>query len=326
MVDALARLMEEGRFTRCIDTADQMLRQGGWSPAQMAAIHLISCRCRLQLQDVQGAVEAGQAAVRLAQQEGQYDLLGRALLNLGTAHAALQQYDQALRCFFDYFTHMPHYQEARRLEGAVWKHLGVTYQRRLEPEKAAYALEEAQRWFAVRQIDHGAFTSRHDLINVYLYMSAADRSKLVAVRRLLFRQQEIARRYPTEPYYTGTYLLDVSAWLLRSGRPVLAAVAASEALAVWPDDPVHAFHCHLVLHHCALARESPRLALGHVLAACSAAVAAADPQLERLATEILGDLVEREGVAILRELGRSPVDSVLAGKVPLPPPLRRNLQ
>lgn len=326
MVDALARLAEEGRFARCIDTADQMISQGGWTPAQLAAIHLISCRCRLQLQDAHGALRSGAAAAALARQEREYDLLGRALLYQGTAHAALAQYDQALRCFYDYFTHMTGYREARQLEGAVWKHLGVTYQRRLEPEKAAYALEEARRWFAARNIDYGAFTSTHDLINVYLYMAETDRSKFHAIRSLLTEQRAIAQRHPAEPYYAGTYLLDLAAWLARSGRPRQAAVAAARSLEVYRGDRTHAFHCHLLLHRCQLARGDGRRALGHLLAAWSDAVAAGNPELEHLAAESLADVLEREASEIMRELGALQPSSASAPRLPLHGSVRRDLQ
>lgn len=326
MVDALARLAEEGRFARCIDTADQMISQGGWSPSQLAAIHLVSCRCRLQLQDAQGALRSGAAAAALARQEREYDLLGRALIYQGTAHAALQEYDQALRCFYDYFTHMTGYREAQRLEGAVWKHLGVTYQRRLEPEKAAYALEEARRWFAARNIDHGAFTSTHDLINVYLYVAETDRSKLLAVRSLLTEQRAVAQRHPGEPYYRGTYLLDLAAWFARSGRPRQAAVAATRALEAYRGDRAHAFHCHLLLHRCDLARGDGRRALGHLLAAWSDAMAAGSPELEQLAAESLADVLEREASEILRELGAVQTGSAASHRQPLHAPMRRDLQ
>jgi len=326
MVDALARLAEEGNFARCIEAAEQMISQGGWSAFQLATIHLINCRCRLHLQDAHGALRSGAAAATLARQEEEYDLLGRALLYQGTAHAALQQYDQALRCFYDYFTYMAGYHEAQRLEGAVWKHLGVTYQRQLEPEKAAYALEEARRWFAAREIDHGAFTSTHDLINVYLYLADTDPSKLRTVRSLLTAQRAIAHRHLDDLYYAGTFLLDLAAWLARTGRPRMAAVAATRALEVYQGDRAHSFHCHLLLHRCRLARGDGRRALGHLLAAWSDAVAAGSPELEHLAAESLADALEREASEILRELGTLQSGSAATHRLPAHAPMRRDLQ
>jgi len=327
MVDALARLLEEGRYARCLFAAEQVMEQGGLSPVEQAGIHLIMSRCRLLLQDAPAAVRSALAAVKLAEQEREFDLLGRALLTLGAGHAALQQHEQALNCFHRYFLHRAYYREAARLEGAAWKSLGITYQRLLQPQAALHALEAARAWFAGRRMEHGVFTTTHDLINVYLYLAREDAAWRRPARRLLLGQRSIASRHPGEPYYLGTYLLDLAAWLIRGGYPGRAAVAAARALNVYRGDPAHACHCYLLLAQCELQFGEGRQALSFVLAALSEAVTAGLPELEHLAVDALNELVEREGVQILRHLDAAYQATVhFPEEMPSVPLLRRDLQ
>lgn len=327
MVDALTRLLEEGRYARCLFFAEQILGEGGLPPSEQAGIHLIMSRCRLLLQDAPGAVLSGLTAVKLAEQEQEYDLLGRALLALGAAYAALHQHEKALECFQRYFAYRVYYRAAARLEGAAWKSLGITYQRLLQPERAVHALEAARTWFAAHQMERGAFTCTHDLINVYLYLAREDRSQLRPARRLLAHQRAIAARHPHDPFYAGTYLLDLAAWLVSGGNPCLGAVAAARALNVYGDDPAHACHCYLTLARCALERGDASQALRFVLAAMSEAVTAGQPELEQLAARALDDLVEREGLQILRHLDAAyEAAARFPDEMPPVPPIRRDLQ
>ncbi len=327
MVEALARLLEEGRYARCLFAAEQIMEQGGLPPEEQAGIHLIMSRCRLALQDAPGAVRSALSAVKLAEQAKSFDLLGRALLTLGAAHAAMQQYEQAVSCFHRYFTYRDCYREAARLEGAAWKSLGITYQRLLQPAQAVHALEAARAWFAGHGMLHGVFTCTHDLINVYLYMARQDRSQRRPVRRLLLEQRAIAARHPAEPYYAGTYLLDLAAWLLRGGYAGRAAVAAARALTVYRGDPAHACHCYLLLAQCKQRVGEGRQSLSFVLAALSEAVTAGQPELEHLAAEALEELVEREGVQILRHLDAAyQATAHFPEEMPPVPLLRRDLQ
>lgn len=305
MVEALARLMNEGQFRRCLAVADQMLEQGGWSRAELADIYLISCRCRLATQDPYGAVVSGSAAVRLARQEKAYDLLGRARLLLGTAYAGVGQYGRALTQFYAYFDDLPRYRESRRLEGAVWKHIGVAHQRRLESEKAVYAFNQARAWFTSSGIDYSAFTCNHDLINTYLQLAETDTESRVAdVRALLEEQRSIVKRHPRDGFFAGTYLLDLASYFRHEGQVVRASVAASRALKLYQGDRVHNFHCHLLLHWCDLKRGNGRRALGHALAARAQALSGRRPDLERLASQAMAEVIDREGPEILRQLNQ----------------------
>lgn len=303
MLDTLIRLLEEGEFGRCLHLAEQLMVQGGWTPSEMALVHLVVCRCRMGLDDLPGAVSAGLLAVGTARAEEEYDLLGRALLYLGTAYVGMGKYDNALTQFYTYLQFRDRYREAGRLEGAIWKHIGVTHQRRLEPEKALVALTKARDWFHQRSIDHGSFTCTHDMLNIYYQMHQVNpASSLQAVPGLLAFQKGIAKRHPTRPFYHGTYRLNLAAYHLCLGQYSRAGAAARRAASVFRGDRVHAFHCEMILYQCALATYDIRAALGHALTALEHAVAARQPELERLANQSIADLVRRQGPDAVRRL------------------------
>ncbi|MFZ5823572.1 MAG: hypothetical protein ACOY94_04455 [Bacillota bacterium] len=303
MLDVLIRLMEEGDFKKCLRLAEQLMLKGGWSLSEMATINLAICRCRLGINDPYGAIAAGMLAVKLAKDTGEYDLLGRSLLNLGTAYVGIRQYDQALQQFYSYLEFRPEYKEARRLEGAIWRHIGVTHQRKLESQKAVEALTRARDWFSDQGIDYSTFTCNHDLINTYLQMHETDTvSTLEPVKDLLLHQKLIANRNRRDTYYQGTYLLDVAATYLAEGRIGRAMVAANKGLEVHRGDRIHAFHCQMVLYKCSIERGDPRRALGHALAARVQAVEGRFYELEFLSSQAMADVIKQQGPEMVRQL------------------------
>lgn len=328
MLDVLIRLMEEGDFTKCLRLAEQLMLKGGWSLSQMATINLVICRCRLGIQDPYGAIAAGMLAVKLAKDTGEHDLLGRALLNLGTAYVGIRQYDQALQQFYSYLEFRSEYKEARRLEGAIWKHIGVTLQRKLESQKAIEALTRARDWFSDRGVDYSIFTCNHDLINTYLQMQETDSGNtLEPVMELLFQQRAIARRNQRETYYQGTYLLDLAASYLAQGRVARAMVAANQAMEVHPGERIHTFHCQLILHKCAVEKGNPRRALGHALAARVQAVEGRFYELEFLASQAMADVIKQQGPEMVREIDEEYLaKGVDLGQYLSPWVLRREMQ
>jgi len=303
MLDALVRLMEEGEFQKCLRLAEQCMMRGGWSLAEMATINMAICRCRLGLGDPYGAVAAGMLAVRLSKDVGEYDLLARALLNLGTAYVGVRQYDQALEQFYAYFEYHTHYKKARRLEGAIWKHIGVTHQRRLESQKALEALTRAREWFSRQEVEYSVFTCTHDLINTYLQMHETDPTiSLDPVKYLLEDQKVIVRRNPLDSFYEATYWLDMAAYYLHDSRIGRAMVAANKAMEIRKGDRILAFHAQLILHKCALEVEDPRRALGHALAARVQAVEGRHFDLEFLASQAMADVIKQQGSEVIKSL------------------------
>jgi tetratricopeptide (TPR) repeat protein len=303
MVETLIRLMEEGEFERCLHLAEQLWVQGDRSLSDKAKINLVICRCRLGSRDPLGAIEPGILAVEFARDGGEYDLLGRALLNLGTAYVGVHQYDNALAQFEAYLSFRPQYKFAGRLEGAIWKHIGVTYQRMLESQKALEALERARGWFAQRSIDHSAFTCTHDMINTYFQMHETDPlTSLEPVRPLLTHQKVIARRNAEQPYYLGTYLLDLAAFSLHEGKIAQVEALARQASLVYRGDRIHLIHCEMLLHRAALEAGNARGAVGHALAAWIQAAEGRLTDLEFLACQAMADVLNQQRTETVRRL------------------------
>lgn len=303
MLDVLNRLMEEGDYKKCLRLAEQLLLKGGWSLSEMAGINLVICRCRLGIQDPYGAIAAGMLAVKLAKDIGEFDLLGRALLNLGTAYVGIRQHDQALQQFYTYLDYRQEYHEALRLEGAIWRHIGVTHQRKLESQKAVEALTRARQWYAEREVDYSTFACSHDLINTYLQMHETDPvHTLEPVKDLLAHQKEIAHRNQRETYYKGTYLLDLAATYLAEGRAARAMVSANQAMEIHRGDRLHSFHCEMILHRCEMERGNPRQALGHALAARVYAVGGRFYELEFLASQAMADVIKQQAPEDVRQI------------------------
>ncbi len=309
MLDTLVRLMEEGEFQKCLRLAEQCMMRGGWSLSEMATINMAICRCRLGLGDPYGAVAAGMLAVRLSKDVGEYDLLARALLNLGTAYVGVRQYDQALEQFYAYFDYHTQYKKSRRLEGAFWKHIGVTHQRKLESQKALEALKKARDWFRRQEVEYSVFTCTHDLINTYLQMHEHDPTRSLApVKDLLEDQRLIARRNPLESYYEGTYWLDMAGYYLHDSRLGRAIVAANKAITLRKGDRMTAFHARMLLHRCYLDLDDPRAALGHALAARVLAVEGRHFDLEFLASQAMADVIREQGAEMVKSLDQEYLD------------------
>lgn len=303
MLDALVRTMEEGEFAHCLRLAEQVILKGGWSLSQLATINLVICRCRLGLQDPSGAVSAGAVAVELATESGEFDLAGRALLNLGTAYVGIHQYDLALEQFQTYLALLPQMKTSRRLEGAIWKHIGITYQRKLDAERALEALTRARDWFRQQGVDYAVFTCTHDLINTHLHLHEIDpHYGLEPVKGHLAELKLLIKRHPDEGYFKGTYLLDLAATYLCEGRVDRACVSASQAMAAHRGDPSHTAHCQLILHRCALEMGDVRGALGYALEARAQATAARLFDLEALASQAMVEVIKQQGPVAARQL------------------------
>lgn len=303
MLDVLNKLMEEGHFDKCLHHAEQQLLRGGYTIGQLAQLNLIICRCRLGLNDPYGAVPSGLLAVKLARDVKDWDLLGRSLLNAGTACVGIRQYDQALQNFYGYFEHQVHYQEARRLEGAIWRHIGVTHQLKLESEKAIDAFKRARNWFEKQQVDQSSFAVTHDLVNTLLQMHDSGKlNELDELPPLLDFEKQFVRKYPYDSYYYATHRLDQANYYAHVGRLGRAIVCAMQAMEVRREDFMLTFHCHMVLHRCTMQLGSAKQAFGYALAARMAAVKGRHFDLEFVASQAMVSVIRKQGPDVVREL------------------------
>ncbi len=303
MLDVLLELMENGEYEKCLRQSEQQILKGGWTIAQLAQINMVICRCRVGLQDPYGAIPSGMLAAKLARDVADWDTFGRTLLSLGTAYAAVRQYDQALHTFYSYFEHIMKYNTARRLEGAIWKHIGVTHQRKLESDKALEALNRARVWFEKNGIDHSSFTTASDMINTYLQMHEKDPlTSLEPAADLLKFEKSIARKYPGDTYYKAAHLLDRAGYYLHQGRLGRAMVCAMQVTEARRDDFWLTFHSHMILHRCTKIVGDHKQALGYALAARVAALQGRHYELEFIASQAMAEVIRQQGESVVREL------------------------
>lgn len=303
MLDVLTNLMDNGEVEKCLHLAERQLLKGGYGIRQLAQIHLVICRCRLNLQDPYAAVPSGTLAVRLARDAGDWDLLARALLHAGTAYVGIRHYAEALQHFYDYFEHSSHYTASQRLEGAIWRHIGVTHQLKLESDQAIEAFTKARAWFASRSIDYSSFTVTHDLINTYLQIHDTDPdASLDPLPDLIKFEKQIVQKHPVESYFYANYMLDRASHYAHQGRFGRAIVCAMGAMEVRKEDLLLAFHCHMVLHRCTKHLGNAKQAFGYALSARMAAVRTRHFELEFVASQAMVEVVRQQGPDLVRQL------------------------
>lgn len=302
MVEYLVQLMEEGEFEKCLRLSEQLLLKGGMTLAEMAKVNLVICRCRLGLQDSYGAVNSGLLAVKLARDLKEWDILGRALLNVGTAYMGTRQYDRALEHFYGYMEHVHMYETARRFEGAIWRSIGVAHQRKLESAQAVDALNRAFQWFTKQGADHSAFSCIHDLVHTHLQVRRTKGASLDLVPPLLEEERRLARKYPADPFFQGIYLYDRATYYLRAKRYPRAMVCAMKVLDMSKGDHQLTSNAHIVLYECSRDLGDIKQALGYALAARVEAIRGKHYDLEFIAAQAMADIIRHKGTDAIREL------------------------
>ena len=304
MVEYLVQLMEEGEFEKCLRLSEQMLLRGGMTLVEMAKLNLVICRCRLGLQDSYGAINSGLLAVKLSKDLKEWDTLGRAFLNVGTAYMGTRQYDLALQHFYGYLENVHQYTTSRRFEGAVWRSIGVAHQRKLEPKRAVDALNRAQLWFVKQGADHSAFSCIHDLVHTHLQIRETNPNLSAEdpVPALLEHERRLARKYPSDTFFQGIYLYDRATHYLRCRRYGRAMVCAMKALETSKTDHQLTSNAHMVLYECSRDLGDTKQALGYALAARVEAIRGRHYELEFLAAQAMAEIIRKQGTDMIREL------------------------
>jgi hypothetical protein len=326
MVEQLIQMMESGDYEACLRTAEQVLLRGGLSMVDMAKVNLVICRCKVANADAFGAIPSGIQATRMARDVKDWDLYGRALLTLGVAYVGAGLYEDAQNQFYTFLRHLGDFNHARRFEGAVWRHLGITYGRLLEVEKAIDSLERARRWFARQENEHSYFVCSSDLINVYLNRRQADPdAPLDPVRSILAEQKAYAKRMSQEPFYRAHYLYNQGEYDFYTGRTGRAMVAAMQAMELLRQETLLRFHCHMLLHRCSLRIGEPKQALGYAVAARIEALRGKHFELEVLAVQAITEVIHTRGATVVEELERDYREAGLDLNQYLSPALVRGL-
>lgn len=303
MVEVLMQLLDQGEYEKCLKAAEQQLFKGGYTIAQLAQINMVICRCRVALNDPYSAVPSGLLASKLARDVGDWDTLGRTLLSLGTALVGVRQFDQALHHLYSFFEHLLHYKESRRLEGAIWKSIGVAHQRKLESGRALEAFTRARDWFSKNGMDRSAFSVTHDMLNTHLQLIETDENaSVLPVADLLAFERAMVKKHATESYYASTHYLDRANVYFMEGRIGRAIICAMKSMEVLKNDHLVNFHGHMVLHKCTKALGNAKQALGYALAARVAALQAKHFDLEFIASQAMAEVIRKQGLEVVREL------------------------
>lgn len=304
MVEYLVQLMEEGEFEKCLRLSEQLLLRGGMTLVEMARLNLVICRCRLGLQDSYGAINSGLLAVKLSRDLKEWDTLGRALLNVGTAYMGTRQFDLALQHFYSYLENVHHYSTSRRFEGAVWRSIGVAHQRKLETSRAVDALTRAQQWFVKQGADHSAFSCIHDLVHTHLQIRETNPgfSGDDPVPALLEQERRLVRKYPSDTFFQSIYQYDRATHYLRCRRYGRAMVCAMKALDIAKTDHQLTSNAHMVLYECSRDLGDTKQALGYALAARVEAIRGRHYELEFLAAQAMAEIIRKQGTDMIREL------------------------
>lgn len=303
MVEELIQLMETGDYEGCLRTAEQVLLRGGLGMVEMAKVNLVIARCKLAVNDPFGAIPSGIQATKMAQAAKEWDLFGRSLLTLGAAYVGANHFNDALEQFYTFIKHLADFDLSRRLEGAVWRQLGITYGRMLETAKAIDSLERARRWFARNENEHSHFICGSDLINVYLNRRQLDpEASLEPVRTILAEQRLLAKRLAHEPLYKVHYLYNHGEYYFYCGRIGRAMVSAMQSMDMAQNDNAHRFHCHMLLHRCALRQGNGKHALGYAVAARLEAMRGKFYEMELLAVQAITETIQSQGDGVVHEL------------------------
>jgi tetratricopeptide (TPR) repeat protein len=303
MVEQLIQLMEAGDYEGCLRAAEQVLLRGGLGIVEMAKVNLVIARCKLAANDAFGAIPSGIQATKMSRDAKEWDLFGRSLLTLGAAYVGANNFGEALEQFYTFIKHLADFNLSRRLEGAVWRQLGITYGRMLETEKAIDSLERARRWFARNENEHSQFICGSDLINVYLNRRQRDpEASLEPVRTILAEQKLFAKRMAHEPLYQTHYLYNHGEYYYYMGRTGRAMIMAMQSMELAPDDNAHRFQCHMLLHRCALRQGNGKHALGYAVAARLEAMRGRFYEMELLAVQAITETIRTEGSRVVEEL------------------------
>jgi tetratricopeptide (TPR) repeat protein len=295
--------MEEGEFEKCLRLAEQQLLRGGMTLVEMATVNFVICRCRLGLQDPYGAINSGLLAIKLARDTAEWDILGRSLLNVGTAYMGTRQYDLALQNFYGFFENLHLYTSAHRFEGAVWRSIGVAHQHRLEIQDAVKALNKARHWFERKGADHSAFSCLHDLVHTYLQQhDTKPGTPLEPVVDLLREEKALAAKHPEDSYFRAHHLYDEAEYYMRTHRYKRAMVCAMKAMETRKGDRPLNFHAYMVLSNSYRALGDAKQALGNALAARVEALKGKHYELEFIAARTMVELIRQQGSEVVREL------------------------
>lgn len=296
-VSHLAQLLESGQYERCLKEAAVLLADGGQDAEGRARIQQAICRSQLALTDYFAAVESGRKVVDLAEEAAVPDLLGFALVDLGTALTLIHRHEEAQKILIRFLAELPTYTAARCREGIALLRLADALQGHGQHQEALERYRQARAWFTHYGDECSARKCVRAMIRFHL-----DRGEPERVAPLLQEGDRYVTAHPTDQEAWSDHLLDRSLFHLTIGEHTASSQEAFQALETAGDRLDQQSRAHLVLCQNALAQNTPREALSFAIAARVSAIDGRFYDLEFEAADLLFRLLRDGGVQLLSEV------------------------
>lgn len=295
-VQWLRELLKQEDWQKALKVAEQLLVRGGYSALELAEINYAVCRARAHSQELLGAIPAGLLAEKLAADQGNWDLFGRAALVVGVCYIRTRRCVEGRDHLLQYFHHFDKYSDAREIEGRVWQNLGMAYYHQGRLQEAIGLFQRARAFHG----EHGDLellyvTDRH-LVMCYLDV---DMDKVSQVLREL---RAYRRKYPADQVLKLEYLWCRAIYALRTGAHGWAASFCLSGLMCQEKSAAGEFHLKMTLSEALAGLGSYKDALGYALSARITALQARHYDLEFLATEAMYNLMASHGGNLIHEL------------------------
>jgi tetratricopeptide (TPR) repeat protein len=283
MIEVLEQLVADGKYREAIKLAEQILSDGVETPHRLLQVQCAIVIARCWLREYEAACAAGEAALSLARELGDWESFGKVALFVSTANSRLGLHEVAIRYTYEYLAHLDECGPSQ--EAYAWFNLGNYF---LNLGRAADATKAFTRALEVnkRRRDHrNAHGARHALIQACL--EAHDYGP---IPRLIAQSAAYLRRHPQGQMVQDSWVYHMrlrAEYALATGRPHRAMAVALAGLQRAEDTPYHLSMFHILLTKVAESQNRPVEAVGHAIAARTYARLSGRADLEAEASEIL---------------------------------------
>jgi tetratricopeptide (TPR) repeat protein len=225
-VETVADLLDAREWVPCADLAARAVSDGVYGKEHEAFLNFALCRSLSNQDKYSTALEPGHRAVYLAEEVRDYDLLGRALIELAWVHHKLPDLArQAVHTQRRYFDHFENYREpAKRHYLWAMLNLGVylraadEHQEALEQFLRAFEAAKARKEWDV------ADTCRRNAVGQAVLLQ-----QLGLAERLIEQGTDYINKRPADDKTNASHLLDLAQVSLLRGDTAEATALAMEA-------------------------------------------------------------------------------------------------
>lgn len=268
-----------------------MLREGITVPEIVAINHCI-LKARLYTNEYLGAVVAGQLAVRLARDNGMWDIHGSSCLFLGVTYGKVNRHHDAVGICLEYIEHLPKYGKSRSHEMMVYYNLGVAFYRLGEFQQSAQMMQRALDRVMLDLEPWRLFGVRLSLVNLSSKMGSIERTPFLLAQCFCHLRRHAGEAWTAERWL---WLYQVkSESCIRGRRWHRARRIAERGLALSHGWPELQFHFHLLLAQISIGEAKTRQALTHALVARVFAIRCHRFDLEQDASDYLYSLMRAD--------------------------------